>query len=191
MAHISSQQNSSIDLVQVSRREALRLAIVFVWICALIVATHLGRRSDLHIPGHRTAFWVAPLLLGSWLTGRRREAGAVGLLGGALVGFYDPSVGCIKTAVALGLAGSFVGFCSAPTLRWTGLLKSLGIGVVCGLLALGAKLLSMRFGHFRIEVALFTYPAAGMAGAAAAWALLAGSKAAERLACAAKSARHP
>ena len=69
---------------------SLQERIIIVLVSALIIGARFYLRIPLHVPGHSGAYWMALLIIGAGLVGKRGAGSLIGLITGILAVFLIP-----------------------------------------------------------------------------------------------------
>lgn len=174
MDHSTKTQGLSLPWVRVTRKELAAVALMAVWVGAVVYGNTISRGLGARLHGHRTAFWLAPLLLGVWCSGRKTTSILGGALSGVAVGMFVSTRNPMIPFVACTACASFASFARVPSVNWKGVLKAAYIGLVCGWLALATRGV-LQFGSGRMwlgaewKVALVIYALSGAVGSVSAW----------------------
>ena len=167
------------DILKVDLREA---AFVLFWVGIVTLGHFVSGKTHLKLPGHKTAFWLAPLLFGSWMARHPKQSGFVGALGGLTGAVCHACRNVFFTAASGTICGVLAGLVPAPSRNWRGALKAAGLGIVCGVISYAVRwvfrdwTVASRWMPASFLIALIVYPTSGALGGFLAWAAYVRSK---------------
>jgi len=172
----------------VTRKEIVTVFLMIGWVCAIAFGHQVFRGSGARMHGHRTGFWVAPLLLGVWLTQKRSTSLTGGALGGFVAGVFHSVKNILPYFTTCTVSAWVALRIGTPAKSWKGALKAVAVGVVCGVISfLGKGVFRFGFHGFAsvhdVMFALFLYPTSGAAGGFSAWIALSGVDAVRKKCC--------